>query len=1181
MNFLRSIVSATVMAGRVGGDDLRHEGVATAALLRLGIGARPAGPVALDDAQSLLALALDDGSVLLVGDKLEVVLRQPRPPAPPPPPPTPATVPGVPDRSVDAAIHQQFVHFDQDARRPSLPGGTPAAGVDADRALEPAPAPPALRLAFKHGDKMLVGVGPPDLVVVWDLAQPELEPLCVRLGQRATAAFDVSPLSPWIAVGLESGAVCMVDAQTGQISHDAVPPLDPSGTPIAGPAEPPAAPPATPPARPPAVPPSASPVRHALFAPNDANLLLLVLDSGLILMWDLTRRLAIKRYVYVGTADPKRVAPLPCLSVCWRPDAEQFVAAYTDNQLVFWNVKSDWIANVTASRKRDETRKPALVRPVLATSAPQRAAADKAARDSHPIMHIDWVPLLGEQDTAILVGGGLPLAGPDGIACLILASKVDLKPSTITEIAVPLAAGAIGLAALPPALPASSSAQPQPLAVVVVDASATVTALALHGTSLTALRLPPSLAFDAPSFDPRAPPSRSSLFAIAPGSENIVYELNTIAQARTHLEPLSLPLAGARIRRKNTRRITDIICVVRPNRMLEFWECSMPTPLLLMSLPFDEWLPSAHIDAVHLRFARQTLMVQLGPYVVVHKFVPPIFHRKGSVGHQPGAEAEAEVDIDAMMAKLDATMDKVIEDSAAINTLISHQASSDAARRRTASGRSASTAHSTSGARRSDSTDIQHDASSAAPSDATERAQDAAASPTPSAGPPKIPARIAGHSGAGASNKESVLGSTATSEPETLPEPSESIDHQSDNQNVWFTLLETKAYRSAACWRPLFQAIHASEVELCEYADWLNILATSTRGHIHFTDTITGRELLTAKIPVPNHIAADPRMAQQRSTISIAAMQFLPAIVGPDPMPRMCLVAVSTAGTLLAFQLGLNEETRQVTVQPHIIFHPKPSSQIGTGVPQASEYERPLLLAVLDASGLLVRPDRYYSAAQLPEEYFVIATPTSVRVLVKEGADPISQTAFKYTPKDHAIVKSSIAYILNGTPHVIALTHLGRMLVYELPALDLVASIPLPETVDASKLSSAHISEDGRLGCWMADGHWEMLSLISDRSSFPDVEVRLYDMYRAHQWHQSRGLRPNASGRNPAHDSLCDQLRESANLAQQAREKLNERGERLQQLETKFGDLAGSSKTFVDTIREYNERQANKAWWQF
>lgn len=46
-------------------------------------------------------------------------------------------------------------------------------------------------------------------------------------------------------------------------------------------------------------------------------------------------------------------------------------------------------------------------------------------------------------------------------------------------------------------------------------------------------------------------------------------------------------------------------------------------------------------------------------------------------------------------------------------------------------------------------------------------------------------------------------------------------------------------------------------------------------------------------------------------------------------------------------------------------------------------------------------------------------------------------------------------------------------------------------------------------------------------------------------------------------------------------DKMNERGERLNQLDKKFEDMNAASGDFLKAVKEYNERQARKKWWEF
>lgn len=46
-------------------------------------------------------------------------------------------------------------------------------------------------------------------------------------------------------------------------------------------------------------------------------------------------------------------------------------------------------------------------------------------------------------------------------------------------------------------------------------------------------------------------------------------------------------------------------------------------------------------------------------------------------------------------------------------------------------------------------------------------------------------------------------------------------------------------------------------------------------------------------------------------------------------------------------------------------------------------------------------------------------------------------------------------------------------------------------------------------------------------------------------------------------------------------DKMNERGERLNQLDQKFQEMNAASGDFLKAVKDYNERQARKKWWEF
>ncbi|KAG0179647.1 hypothetical protein DFQ28_002521 [Apophysomyces sp. BC1034] len=59
------------------------------------------------------------------------------------------------------------------------------------------------------------------------------------------------------------------------------------------------------------------------------------------------------------------------------------------------------------------------------------------------------------------------------------------------------------------------------------------------------------------------------------------------------------------------------------------------------------------------------------------------------------------------------------------------------------------------------------------------------------------------------------------------------------------------------------------------------------------------------------------------------------------------------------------------------------------------------------------------------------------------------------------------------------------------------------------------------------------------------------------------------------------QQQQRSGVFKELSDKMNERGERLNQLDQKFEDMNAASSDFLRSVREYNERQARKKWWEF
>lgn len=46
-------------------------------------------------------------------------------------------------------------------------------------------------------------------------------------------------------------------------------------------------------------------------------------------------------------------------------------------------------------------------------------------------------------------------------------------------------------------------------------------------------------------------------------------------------------------------------------------------------------------------------------------------------------------------------------------------------------------------------------------------------------------------------------------------------------------------------------------------------------------------------------------------------------------------------------------------------------------------------------------------------------------------------------------------------------------------------------------------------------------------------------------------------------------------------QQMNERGERLNELDKKFEDMNAASGDFLKAVKEFNDRQTRKKWWEF
>ncbi|OAC99139.1 hypothetical protein MUCCIDRAFT_84089 [Mucor lusitanicus CBS 277.49] len=227
------------------------------------------------------------------------------------------------------------------------------------------------------------------------------------------------------------------------------------------------------------------------------------------------------------------------------------------------------------------------------------------------------------------------------------------------------------------------------------------------------------------------------------------------------------------------------------------------------------------------------------------------------------------------------------------------------------------------------------------------------------------------------------------------------------------------------------------------------------------------------------------------------------------------------------------------------------------------------------------------------------------------------------------IIRGQVVHSHQGVCLVL-LTDNGKLAFYSLPALELMLEMSLPNHCLLDRLQEASLSEDGRVVFWSGRYEMEQFSFIPKPDMHFGESVILFDSSRAIPSHPSLITQQQQQktkktwldtvagafqkepltlqdldllmGRVPMEDP--NELRRQKIDAYKAKmekeasgsnssskgpggvfsqlgDKVNERGEKLNQLDQKFQDMNAASGDFLKAVKEYNERQARKKWWEF
>ncbi|KAI9309704.1 hypothetical protein BJ944DRAFT_153856 [Cunninghamella echinulata] len=196
----------------------------------------------------------------------------------------------------------------------------------------------------------------------------------------------------------------------------------------------------------------------------------------------------------------------------------------------------------------------------------------------------------------------------------------------------------------------------------------------------------------------------------------------------------------------------------------------------------------------------------------------------------------------------------------------------------------------------------------------------------------------------------------------------------------------------------------------------------------------------------------------------------------------------------------------------------------------------------------------------------------------------------------------------------------GQILILSLPHLQPIAKSPLPNNVH--KLKESILTKDGRILFWTGQYEMQEWMYLHSETSLPyGNSVQLFDLQNMMPPHPSsiqqqqknkKGFLGAVAGvfkKEPLSLMELDQIMgrkeqhtvskantseassssspspssgiKQAGVFKELSDKMNERGEKLEEMQQKFAEMSDTSNDFLRSVREYNERQAQKKWWEF
>ncbi|KAI8812648.1 hypothetical protein BJ742DRAFT_27609 [Cladochytrium replicatum] len=857
------------------------------------------------------------------------------------------------------------------------------------------------------------------------------------------------------------------------------------------------------------------------MCPVDPNVVLIGYQNSLVVLWDLKARETVKRFSYT----PPSGASLKCIS--WRPDGTQFAASYGPI-LAFWAVKDAGIGGFLKTIKNAATGQ---IRPISETyvdePAPKSPPADAPPARS-PIHRLWWLPSHNTSNAAetvfVAVGGN---SGDPGVTLSLLSKPKDYSEqfdptansrtafipgqTTTDSVLFPLPENSTQLALIQ-LTPAGS------LRANFID---TLSTLSPSGTigSIRTLALPPSASLLATSLGPTA---------YSESSEFLLLEFLSIHRdlSETHE---TFPGRGGTLLMKNAKQIRDLLFAIDTSSgTLQIWHMSTPTPRKLYAVELEGCFSAPNVEVTDLvvDIEQRAVFVVAGPEAVLLRFVSSLDARKAVE-----RERREEEDVDRLMAEVDAAIDGILETSEEIKAL----------------------------QRGDEELGKVEAAEKELPSAPSEPAPVVLREPTV--------------------NETSVVNVTHFA----FPRPMNST------RGGWDRAI---AIRQRA----------GRKIVKVAVAAWEGLVAIADEdGRLIVVDSGSGLEVFNDVFEDPKPEAKSPRspnsstgtdpspggMAAKIHQLHFADTIFNSAMKGTSASLRTCLFVATEMGSV--FSLGVFRDETGVFLAKTFLFRPNHT------------VENPIYLAILDPNGLLVRRQHRGPDSPLPSENYLVAVLSqSVRVYLLDphsSPERIAKVSFNTSAVGGRIAAATVGYVAGEACVVVATTG-GRVAMYALPGLghvwDSGDSMPIVGSLGAGG-DEWVLTRDGRVVVRRSgrDGdvwtHWQMYALNRDTSKYPEYEVKLYDYARQSAWARKEGISGGglaSVSRNKEADELFDgrrqagpggsssnQIANTENVFSNAKNALSERGEKLENLEKKFGDLADASSNFLDMAKALNQKQ--------